>query len=790
MIHQNAHKFTLLIIILLAGATSCGPSTERTGVHSDKQSLNTSGSVDTGFGRVLKDNPIILSGNPNLPKGTNLNSFLPNEQSFITLNSTLKDTCGQGLLYANPCVESFSDANKTPLAPIDGRWSFDANSTDFLQVQSFYYAKKSIERYQTILWNTYSKFYPSRPYGTSLPSDLYTLKAHWSPSQALKMYASCSSIGNNASFNPTTFSVCLGYDPKIENFYWSQDKDVIDHETHHAIIQMAMNLRNRNPLINTIGLETNLGILYYDEAGCLGEAIADYGSYMLGGGRHFAEWAAGRFFHASRPLTENDPMHIAAVNTSEDSRLSYPQYINYDPNTPTVPIEDVHQGGQIFSHFLVALTDSFINTCSMSEQSAQDSVFSGIIDTLTLLGDLTSKGSDNTLTNSSANTDDQINLTQSNVNGNVSKLWTESVNPVNYRSFPQMLARYFLYNPPCTTFNQTSIEKLWDMYGLLLFKTFNDNLNGIVNGQNAQITKVNPLNRKRSVLIPKTHLKLTTQTDATKFYIFDGQKDMSDMITNLQTAGTIGQLSTNTPKDLAYNNNNGLISPGEVVGILPNMFNSSNSIMAGVQILSNDWDHAKLENGNLKPCNTFSDKWPVSTSAGAASASLTPTAPREGDCEYITKTNGSSIEELAPVCFVQQTTTNQTLWVDQRTFMKNNNLDSSKCLNPNNTKDCYMRAIKGAHQSVYSKINPNSNWAQSIAPNGSPSFHPSHLLLFEVNSWVPPGTTFECRFRARFTNCSDCYHDSRNINEDDFLDYEYSGGLPFVIIHYQFTVVN
>ena len=33
--------------------------------------------------------------------------------------------------------------------------------------------------------------------------------------------------------------------------------------------------------------------------------------------------------------------------------------------------------------------------------------------------------------------------------------------------------------------------------------------------------------------------------------------------------------------------------------------------MGGVQILANDWDHVKIENGERKPCPNFSDEWQV-----------------------------------------------------------------------------------------------------------------------------------------------------------------------------------
>ena len=61
---------------------------------------------------------------------------------------------------------------------------------------------------------------------------------------------------------------------------------------------------------------------------------------------------------------------------------------------------------------------------------------------------------------------------------------------------------------------------------------------------------------------------------------------------------------------------------------------------------------------------------------------------------------------------------------------------------------------------------------------------------------ILPGTTFLCRFRARFTNCEDCFHDpsarpDQNVDlKDDFLAYEYSGAKPFKIFHLRFTVIN
>ena len=118
-------------------------------------------------------------------------------------------------------------------------------------------------------------------------------------------------------------------------------------------------------------------------------------------------------------------------------------------------------------------------------------------------------------------------------------------------------------------------------------------------------------------------------------------------------------------------------------------------------------------------------------------------------------------------------------------------LDPLECLAGNNrTQDCFIRFVKGVDQAFYSRLDPKSTWVETLGEdNGVPTFNSNNVLFLEVNPWVPPGTTFNCRFRARFSNCDDCWHDPDN-NNDDYKDFEYAGNRPFKIINFQFTVVD
>jgi hypothetical protein len=260
-----------------------------------------------------------------------------------------------------------------------------------------------------------------------------------------------------------------------------------------------------------------------------------------------------------------------------------------------------------------------------------------------------------------------------------------------------------------------------------------------------------------------------------------------------------------------YNNSNVKISPGEIVGIIPNLLNTSNSTMAGVRILANDWDHMKIldgdsdgENDETQLC-IFED-WPLESEGGIASDDGTVV----GNCNYITREADDYKKDLSgdypddalhPVCVVEYNDEDETRWVSQNEYRNNSNLllQDTKCLgysdsgdfNPN---ECLIRFYKGAQQATMSKIDPQKTYLETLKGNAetAPIYNASAVLLMEVNRWVPPGTTFNCRLRVQFSNCSDCYTDpdSTTTPKDDYRDYQYAGPGPFKILNFKFTVID
>ncbi len=371
------------------------------------------------------------------------------------------------------------------------------------------------------------------------------------------------------------------------------------------------------------------------------------------------------------------------------------------------------------------------------------------------------------------------------------------VKPINYRSFFQTFSKYFLQTVGNSSFgmcnglayDRDEYEKLLDRYGLLLFRTYNEDGNGYVsstiNGHAGTHTAVTSTNRVNTVLIAKDMLKLDDRSTSATAFVIDNQSDINAAIEAMILSGQITGISDQIDDNFAYNNGNAQISPGEVVGIALNVYNNSNSTMGGVQILANDWDH--FQGG--KPCNNLGDDFPLD-SEGAA------TVTTNTGCDYVTRYNGQSSletnEGLAPVCFVEFNDSDATKWVNQNVFRQEIGLAANKCLGGSDSlNDCFIRMIKGGDQAYFSKLAPKSTWSETLDNDttGTPTFTTSNVLFMEVNESIPPGTTFNCRMRARFTNCSDCYHDS-NYNGDDYLDYEFSGAAPFKLINFQFTVID
>ena len=94
-------------------------------------------------------------------------------------------------------------------------------------------------------------------------------------------------------------------------------------------------------------------------------------------------------------------------------------------------------------------------------------------------------------------------------------------------------------------------------------------------------------------MVSKDLIKLDERTGKAKYFIFDKGSDIRTIVEALLSRGQIRELSDQTDPSLSYNNGNGEISPGEVVGISLNIYNDSNTAIGGVQVLANDWDHGK-----------------------------------------------------------------------------------------------------------------------------------------------------------------------------------------------------
>lgn len=766
--------------------TSCVPD-QTSGARSRTTSSAVSGSVNVGLyqGKILSDNPIILSRNSQLSDSYDLNKLT--SVATITSEAFLKgNTSCYGLEY---CFEVRENKDSpSALQTSNGKWGFYASTPQFLEVNTYYHLGKITDRFYTNLQNSMNLAW-SNPvttnYPTALPRALSPFDGMFNVlSSPLIAYADCNEA-NNAYFDRANQILCFGFLSDHPSVKWAQDSTAVYHETGHFFQKLQLNIRN-----SLVGPKADMGNIFYDEAGALGEGLSDYYSYFINGRPHFAEWAAGRFLNASRPMSEDDPLHIAAVSTDPDQRLAYPTYLTYDPNFSTIPVEDIHTAGMIISHYLVALTTDLQDKCAMTKTQASNSVMHLITETLAEHGDLATKGVEG------------ANAGRINLNTTYAQDWFRLVNPITYRSFMQTFAKKLmntLGNPilnQCNggVYTRDQIESLIDQYGLLLFRTYNENRNAS-DPQSATLknTLVNSNNRKKTVLISKDLLMLDPSTGASSAYVIDNRTQILNGITSLQSSGLMtNPLSSQTPSDLGFNNNNGKVSPGEVVAIALNLYNNSNSTMGGIQVLANDWNHADASG---KPClfpsSMSTDNWPLSAEGGSSCSSTSATAA----------------SDFAPVCFIQYNDSSSTKWISQKEFRAKLALDTSMCLNSADDKDCFIRAIKGADQAHYSKLNPKSTWGQTMAdPNTgkAPSLDWGNVLMFEVSKHIPPGTVVDCRLRARFTNCDDCYHKqsqdasktnyysdaTHKIDGYDFTDTELNGPKPYKIIHLQIPITD
>lgn len=738
---------------------------------------NTKSSVSPGYGRILADNPISVSGKTTLSQDFNLNKLLQSKQVFITDKTQLIKDCE----FIDNCIIVTKDESIEPFTNSDSRWAFATNSSEFLQVNSYAHAEILYKRFlQDLTTHTTTVAplsltpSPSVYYPTSIPENYFAGKSFWGGDKNLRIYADCN-LNNNAVYFPSKQVICMGFDRIYqENVKFAQDSTVIYHEMGHKYAQVMMNMRNT---IDTSSfVESQLGYHSYDEAGAINEGISDFFSFYINGRKHMGEWALGRFNKASRPLSEDDPLHAAGIGLDSNSRLSYPTFVAYNPNDKELEVEDIHFAGQIFSHYLTALTDDVVSNCSVTQSRASSIVTNILTEALSELGDLTSQGNDN-----------YTGLSTVNLNSAYSHDWLRKYNPITFRRMAQYMAKYAKYilvdsgTRACTSggFTTDIIESTLDSYGLLLFRTYNESGNGDdITSFVGTDTAVSPLNRRKTELISKSLLLKESRGDFSDYTVFDKRETIKSIMDNFLDAGLITPLSNiSDSESFGYNNGNGRVSPGEVVGLFINMYNNSNSTMGGVRVSAADWLHSQ----DGVACSNLSDGFPTNSQGGMT-------------CNAFSAADINDVNKFQPVCMLEYNDGSSTKILTQAEYFKKIKNDAGflakDCLDPDDTRTCMIRAVDGADTSYVSKINAKSNWLESIKDaDGNPTFTTGNLIYFEVNKNIPIGTQVYCKLRASFTNCDDCYHDTTASN-DDYLDWVYATEKPYNIVNINFQVTD
>lgn len=762
---------------------------------------NDPSTLNAGNGRVLTDTPIALLGRDISPP-VDRTAFMTSSQQFITSKTRLQYDCELPSPFNGTVISTCMETKQTQVSNFTskqgGTWGYHPNSAEFLEIQAFYHSKISIEDFFGRLVNSKTLSGNAGDVKSSIPSTYLSATPNFWYSSAdadtpkLKVYSHCSRSVGKPAFYSATFEVCLGNADNLgfPSFNYSEDPTIIQHEMGHVFSQTIFNSRN----IASAGLSTdrrvNFGGDLYSELDVISEGFSDWYSHIMTGRDALFEWV-GKLVPVKRPVTESSNLHPSTVGTDASSRLKYPDFLTFnvhDQNSITQD-EDPHLGGQIISHFLVTMQRELKSVCSLTTTDANNALFIVLQETISEMGDLTSDGFD-------ASASDTVNLIQ-----DVSEVWVEKNNPPNIRSFAQKFGKHFLRIVNGTSvcnniiFGQDRLEQVLDSHGLLLFKTYNTDGNGTTSGHAAAPTTVTSLNRVNSVLLPKASLRIDGRSGQPTHYILDDRTTVANLITDFVASGKTLESELGNPNlvNAVNNNGNNKVSPGEVIGVALNLYNNSNVTMGGVQVLANDWDHVKVDSSETKLCNNFEDGFPLS-SEGAASADAA--TPADGDCGFITRENGAKVTEVnetvAPICFVHKIGTTETSWVSQSEFADFRGFAPSQCLMGSaNPDECFFRAIPGGDNAWFSKIDPNKNWAETFDPAGaaSPTFQSNNVIFFEVNKNTPPGTLINCRFRARFTNCDDCWHDSTN-SDDDYLDFEYAGGTPYRIFNIQFQVLD
>ncbi len=661
-----------LVSPLLILGVSCGDTIPLTVDASDRQATSLAG---TNQAYIYPDNPSVMEGKfktsanysgelvaRNITDNVYLETQCDFTQYFVDSFDT-SDYVSYTDTTTNNCMQVYENnaASTEILQSTNESWVFDTYSTEFYQVNNFYHTDLIMKRFLNSLSFAHKQVHLEGEL-TLPPATKYNFidtASFWLSEEGslvtLKSYTDCYE-GLNASFSPTTNSLCYGYYDD-GNFRMVQDPTIIYHEVGHAFVKIMMNQRNitsgydpdtSSVVFESHPYESDLGELFYDEAGSINEAIADYFSYYINGRTRVGEYALNylsynykkealedygvtvstNVYGQYRPLSEDEDAHTAPVSTASGERLAYPTYLYYDYANTDEIVEGVHYASSIASHYLVALSEELKSQCTFSstdEDVIHETVGNYMVlllsETLGEIGDLTAKGSD-IFSPYAMNDSDLKDVFFVNLNEDESFRWTQAVNPPNYRKFFRIFGKNILHHISsdlCPNFSVDESEQLLDEYGLLLFKSYEDRGNGINIGDfSSEIyaaytgdslftaryfspviynTAVNEDNRKISLLIRKDYIDLDDDIVA---YVIDDQSGIASILANLTFEGENVQ-PTDGIAGTIYNNSNAKLSPGEVVAVSLNLFNDSNSTMGGVQFLANDWDHMKLSNNS----NTF-----------------------------------------------------------------------------------------------------------------------------------------------------------------------------------------
>lgn len=883
---------TFSLVIVATIFVSCGEITQ---LEATKERVESNSSYNyTGVGLIYPVNPNVATGKSYLEKvsyGKRLQKIFITEEPYLQRKNyferatNLATTNNLGLVNLFLVVND-AEVNTVPIQATKGSWLFDEYSDEFYQVNTYFHVNKLMSRYLKTMAFGHAYAYldsnknipPAVKYNYEETGSIW-LTDGINP-EVLNVYSKCYLDPINAYYAPIESELCFGYNSDDEDYLFSQDPSIIYHELGHAMVDSMINQRNIKSnagLPDAHDFDSSLGFGVTDEGGSINEGLADFFAYIITGRNEVGEWAGGNFYGQTRPMSEDSSYHqVSGISTEPGERLSYPNYLHYNAATPNVVEEDIHNAGQIVTHYLVALNKILFEKCGVSSSPIMSSqtykyfqelvalvkadqalihgstsslasttsatkwaLSTGIItmsinETLAELGDLFGEGSDMI--------DDGQYFT--NLNPTESFLWHEQGNPITFRRFFKVFAKnlkHYASYGLCPEFTLDNSEQLLDEYGLLLFTYYGDigqSGDGLLTYDTAASTavlgssldplnnlasdkKINDLNRRNSVLVSKEFIDFPNTGSIA--FISDSPTSIQQTLANTTFQGK----AITTSDEIAgvkYNNSNGRISPGEIVGLTVMLKNYSNSPVAGVQVLANDWDHMKLvDNSNLfidrdanylyKPDEIASfgpcmiDGWPQDTEGGlAADSSATP-----GNCNYYSRDNAIfdspelglypkyELDSPQPICLVQYSDQNETKWVSQNYYRKVvMGLEDKNCLNNEslsganfNPNECLMRFLPGANHALISKIDPGQTWAETLfagVSDGDLPLQSYHGVLMEVNKWITPGTKFTCRFRVRFTNCSDCF--APDTDSEDYPDYMYTGAEPFKVLDLQFTVID